>query len=91
MDAAIALDAAVADPAAAKAQLIPLDRVVLPMPDLAVTDDEARKLAHGVLPAAAAARDRGGADGPRRLVAPDGRALAVATLAAGKLVLDRVL
>lgn len=91
VDDALALDAIAADPAAARARLIPLERIALPMPDLAVTEDEARRLAHGVLPAAAAERDRGGADGPRRLVAPDGRALAVATLASGRLALDRVL
>lgn len=90
VDAAIALDAVAADPAAALARLVPVDRVVLPMPDLLVTEDEAKKLAHGVVPGGAAARDTG-ADGLRRLVAPDGRALAVATLSRGRLTLDRVL
>ena len=90
VDTAIPLDAAIADPADARARLIPLDRVALPMPDLAVTEDEARRLAHGVVPGAAATRDAA-PDGPRRLVSPDGRALAIARLSSGRLTLDRVL
>jgi len=90
VDGAIALDAVEKSPADAIAKLVPVDRVVLPMLDLAVTADEAAKLANGIVPRDAAARD-GGADGLRRLVAPDGRALAVAALASGRLTLDRVL
>ena len=90
VDGAIALDAVEKSPADAIAKLVPVDRVVLPMLDLAVTADEAAKLANGIVPRDAAARD-GGADGQRRLVAPDGRALAVAALASGRLTLDRVL
>lgn len=90
IDGAIALDAVEKSPADAIARLVPVDRVVLPMPDLAVTADEAKKLENGIVPRDAAARD-GGADGLRRLVAPDGRALAVAALAAGRITLERVL
>jgi phosphoribosylformylglycinamidine synthase len=49
--------------------------------------EEARKLAHGVVPTSR----HEGPDGSRRLVSPDGRALAIATLTAGRLSLDRVL
>ena len=90
VDGAVPLDAVEKDPAAAIARIVPIDRVTLPMPDLAVTEDEAKKLEHGVVPANAASRDTG-APGLRRLVAPGGRALAVAALANGKLTLERVL
>lgn len=68
-------------------RLVPLDRIPLPIPELTVTAEEAARLAHGIRPAV----PPGAGDGPRALRAPDGRLLALATLAGGRLALDRVL
>lgn len=86
---AIAMDAVRADPAAAKARLLPLEKVPLPMPDLVVPAEEARKLgAFGVAPATRDTKP----PGLRRIVDPTGVPLAIATvLEGGALRLERVL
>lgn len=86
---ALAMDAVRADPASAKARLLPLEKVPLPMPDLTVPAEEARKLAaFGVAPAT---RD-GKEAGLRRVVGPDGIPLAIASITpSGGLKLERVL
>ena len=72
---------------AGKAPVVALDRIVLPMPQIALSADEAEKIVHGVLPA----RRFDDVDGLASLVSPEGRLLAVGRIAAGRLVLERVL
>ncbi len=90
VEEAVPLDTVVADPASARARIVPVNRIALPMPDLRVDDREALGVAHGRPPLAAARDDRGTA-GHRRVVDTAGRVLAIATVDRGRVVLDRVL
>ena len=83
---ALPLAAIKAKPAEARASVIPLDEIKLPMPDLTLTAGEAEKVGHGVPP-----RRPDLDDGPYRLVGPDGAVLAIAIAAKGRLAIERVL
>lgn len=90
-DEALPLDRVREAPDEARTRILPLEAVPLPMPDLRVDEEEAARLAHGV-PPRQSAKDAPGPPGSRRIVAPDGRVLAVATLSeGGQLRLDRVI
>jgi tRNA pseudouridine55 synthase len=86
---AIGLDAVAADPAAAASKLLALDRVPLPFESLAITAEEAAKVAHGIAPAGSARAAAG--EGLRAVRGPDGALLAIATLRQGALRFERVI
>ena len=89
LDDAVPLDALERDPAEALRRLIPIEDVLPELPAVAVTEDDVRRVVHGndiAVRAASSGEERLGVAAVR-LVAPDGRLLAIARPAGGPGVL----
>jgi tRNA pseudouridine55 synthase len=86
---AATLDDIVREPAQAAGRVVPMERLLPDLPALRLSEEDARRVAHGnaVRPAGAGALTVAGGAGAVRLVSPDGTLLAIAFASGGAGVL----